>query len=128
MLIKNYDDLPARIKLVLTDYEHGKPNFICGLKTNLKVSYETPYMWIVVTKESLALCNTHNSKRGHWASYNHSELNSVRLKKDMADCFSIEILESDPNKPINNIPLPRNTSTKDANELIKYCRKLITRE
>jgi hypothetical protein len=128
MLIKNFDDLPVKIQSVLTKYEQGRANFICGIKSELKVSYETPYMWIVVTKESLVLCNTHNSKRGHWASYNQRELNSMRIKKSTAGFFALEILETDPTKPNINIHLPRKTSEKDAREFDMFCRKLITRE
>ena len=128
MLIKHCDELPDRIKLVLTKCECEKSDFVCGLKTDFKLSYEIPYMWIVVTRKSLVLCNTHTSRRGLWALYSYSELNSIRLVKDMAGYFSIEIFETNPNKLSTKLPLPHNTSAENANELFMCCKRLINRE
>lgn len=127
MLIKIYDELPERIKILLRNCGYDKSDFICGLKTSFKLKYAIPYMWIVVTRDSLVLCNTHSSL-GIWALYNHSELNCIRLKKDMVDRFLIEILEENPDKPIINLPLSRATSAEDANKLIMSCRRLINRD
>jgi len=129
MLIIVYDKLPERIKLLLTNYECDKSKFVCGLKTAFKLNYGTPYMWIVVAKDSLVLCNTLKQPPGGlWALYNYSELNSIRFKKDIVDNFSIEILEVNPNKPIINLPMSRTTNVEDIKELIKCCNGLVNKE
>ena len=127
MLIKFYDKLPAGLKMLLTNQGFYESDFICGIKTAFKPKYEIPYIWIVVTKESLLLCNTHKT-RGMWALYHHNKLYNVQLKKDMAGGLSIEILEINLDKPTTKLPMPRNTNVEDANELIMCCRRLINRE
>jgi hypothetical protein len=127
MLVKNFDELPEQIKVLLINCKYDKSKFICGFKTVFKIDERIPYLWIIVISNSIVLCSTYKAK-GIWALYNNSELNSVLLKTGSIGCFSIEILAANPNTPAIILPLHRNTSTEDANELLKCCRELINSE
>jgi hypothetical protein len=124
MLVKSYDKLPTRLKISPTSPSFYKSDFICAIKTAFRPKYHIPYIWIIVTKNNLLLCNTHKTK-GIWALYYYNKLYNVQLEKDIAGGLSIEILEMNLDNPTIKLPMPLNTNAEEANELIMHCRNLI---
>jgi hypothetical protein len=118
-MVRNPGTLPDKIQRSLREGHH-LGTFKCALKTNYKPNATIPILWIVLTKTSFILCNTHRT-RGVTAVYPWSDINCVRKSDDFRRTNAIEVLHNDLATDNDTLPLPSEVKESDVDELIRIC-------